>query len=267
MQAALEIAPCPSCGSRVVTQPARPELCVFALGSLRVEAPAGPLSGEWLDHRPGQLLRFLACRRHTVASADAIAEAIWPHAGAGAPNTVRHFVHALREQLEPGRTKHGEASFVLCRRGGYGLDPERVWIDAEEFELLADVGLAALARGERHAARDQLERAVGLYADDLVADEPYAEWALSERERLRSLAGDALRALAQLHAADPAIALPHLARLAELEPFDSDVQRQLISALLRLGLRSRATRSYDSFRVRLLRHFGERPDFQLAQLP
>ena len=126
------------------------ELRVFALGDLRVEGPDGPLSGAWLDQRAGQLLRFLVCRRGRVTPADVIAEAIWPHAGSAATNTLRHFVHALRERLEPGRPRHAASAFIECRRGGYALRADRVWIDADAFERDVRQGMAALAAG-KHA--------------------------------------------------------------------------------------------------------------------
>jgi DNA-binding SARP family transcriptional activator len=242
------------------------QLHIFALGELRIETPEGPLSGDWLEQRPGQLLRVLVCERHRVAPADAIAEAIWPHAGPAAANTVRHFVHALREKLEPRRPKHGESCSVVCRRGGYALRSEYVWIDADEFEQEAGEGLAALAAGDRVLAHAHLGRAVALYQGDFLSDEPYAEWTFLERERLRAIACNALRALAELHVDHSEVAAKYLERLADMEPYDDDVQRQLISAWLRLGRKSRAARHYHTFRVRMLHEFGERPEFELSDL-
>jgi DNA-binding SARP family transcriptional activator len=242
------------------------QLHIFALGEMRIETPEGPLSGDWLEQRPGQLLRLLVCERHRVAPADAIAESIWPHAGPAAANTVRHFVHALREKLEPRRPKHGESCSVVCRRGGYALRSEYVWIDADEFEQEAGAGMAALATGDRVLARAHLGRAVALYRGDFLSDEPYAEWAFLERERLRAIACNALRALAELHVDRSEVAANYLERLADMEPYDDDVQRLLISAWLRLGRRTRAARHYHSFRVRMLREFGERPEFELSDL-
>jgi len=246
----------------------RPEgaLRVFALGDLRVEGPDGPLSGAWLDQRAGQLLRFLVCRRGRVTPADVIAEAIWPHAGWAGTNTLRHFVHALRERLEPERPRHATSAFIECRRGGYALRADRVWIDADAFELDVRRGMAALAVGEHPEAARRLERAVALYREDFLSDEPYADWAFAERERLRAIAHDAFRGLAELHADRPAVAAVYLERLAELEPFDDDIHRQLIAAWLRLGRKSRAARYYESFRVRLLREYGARPDFDLREI-
>jgi DNA-binding SARP family transcriptional activator len=241
-------------------------LRVFTLGDLRVEGPDGSLGGPWLDQRAGQLLRFLVCRRGRVTAADVIAEAIWPHTGSGATNTVRYFVHALRERLEPDRARQAPSAFVECRRGGYALRRESVWIDADAFEDVARAGTLALAGGDPATARRQLEHAAALYRDDFLADEPYADWAFAERERLRATAHAVLQGLAELHRDQPATTAGYLERLAELDPFDDDVQRQLIAAWLRLGRKRRAARQYDSFRVRLQREFGERPAFELSQL-
>jgi DNA-binding SARP family transcriptional activator len=244
----------------------RPRLRIFTLGGLRVESQEGPLTGGWLEQRPGQLLRFLVAERHRVISTEVIASEVWGQTGRSAPNTVRHFVHGLRERLEPDRPKHGESSFVVSRRGGYALHPERVWIDADEFELDIRRGRAALAGGERAQAIERFERAMDLYRDDFLADEPYAEWVFGERERLRALAGDTLRSLSVLYEHEPHKSAAYLERLGGMEPFDNDVQRDLIAALLRLGRRSRAARQYQAFRRRLMGAFGDRPDFDLADM-
>jgi SARP family transcriptional regulator, regulator of embCAB operon len=247
--------------------PACPGLRIFTLGGLLVEGPDGPITGEWLEQRPGQLLRYLVCERGKVAPVDAIAEAICPHtASAGASNNVRYLIHTLRARLEPGRPWRGEPSFVVSRRGGYALDPERVWIDADALEQRIDAGMAALTAGDHAGARQHLRRAVSLYDGSFLADEPYAEWALGERDRLDAITCDALRALARLHVDDPSAAMLYLERLAGIEPLDDDVQRQLISTWLRLGRKSRAVRQYYSFRTRLMREFGERPSFELSHL-
>jgi DNA-binding SARP family transcriptional activator len=242
-----------------------PMLRVFTLGRLRVESPEGALTGDWIDQRAGQLLRYLACERRRVAPADAVAEAIWPQAGPAAANSVRHFVHVLRERLEPQRPKGMQSSYVVCSRGGYALASGRVWIDADEFEAEARRGMAALASGDTRTAELRLVRSSQLYRGDFLSEEPYAEWALAERERLRATACDVLRALAELRAGSPQ-GSACLERLADMEPFDSDVQRKLITTWLRDGRRSRAARHYDTFKWRLMREFGERPGFELAEL-
>ena len=247
---------------------AGPRLRVLAMGPTRIEAGEGPLNGEWLEQRPGQLLKYLIAHRQRVVPVEEIAEALWANAGFATANTVRHFIHALREKLEPGRAKRAPSSFVLARAGGYTIDPHYVRVDVDEFEEAVKAGMAALVAGEPAVAAERLERALALYRGDFLADEPYAEWAFAERERLRALVEKPLRGLAELRlrANDLDTAIGYMERLGDMEPFDSDIQRQLITLLLAQGRRSRAIRQYQTFQMRMVRGFGEAPDFQLADL-
>jgi DNA-binding SARP family transcriptional activator len=91
---------------------------------------------------------------------------------------------------------------------------------------------------------------------------------MAERDRLRTFASEALRALASLARArdDVDAAAAHLDRLAALEPYDVDVHRLLIGLCLRRGRRTEALRRYTLLRHRLLNTFGEDLDFTLADL-
>ena len=181
---------------------------------------------------------------------------------------MRYFVHALRTRLEPTRGSRVPSSFIESRRGGYSLNTQRVWVDATEFEELVATGLAALAAGERETALHRLEPATNLYRGDFLADEPYAEWALAERDRFQELAGRALRALIELRLAvdDLEGAARHARRLADTEPYDNDAQRRHIELSLRRGRRTEAVRRYKLFQQRLHRNFDVEPDFTLAEL-
>jgi DNA-binding SARP family transcriptional activator len=128
-------------------------------------------------------------------------------------------------------------------------------------------GLAAL-EAEPARGRDLLERALNLYRGDFLADEPYADWALDERGRLRDLAARALHTLARLddRADDLEAAYLHLRRLAELEPLDIHVQRDLLAVCLRRGRRTEARRRYDALWRRSMRELGHEPGFTLTDI-
>jgi DNA-binding SARP family transcriptional activator len=51
-----------------------------------------------------------------------------------------------------------------------------------------------------------------------------------------------------------------------MEPFDSEVQRELLTVWMRQGRLSRAARHYHAFELRLIREFGHAPDFALSEL-
>jgi DNA-binding SARP family transcriptional activator len=62
------------------------------------------------------------------------------------------------------------------------------------------------------------------------------------------------------------IAAEHARRLVEMEPYDGDAQRLVISLCLKRGRRSEAHRRYSVLCKRLMSQFGQRPDFELSDL-
>jgi DNA-binding SARP family transcriptional activator len=245
-------------------------LRIRALGPMRLEVGGAVIAGEWLSHRPGQVLKYLVAARGRPVTSEELLSVFWPQNGAApAATNVRQAVHALRDRLEPDRPRQAASRYILGRRGGgYELAEGAVLVDADAFAAAAEAGLAALRAGDGRRAEAALGRAAALYRGEFLADEPDADWALAERDRLRALAGRVLRALAglNLRAGELDAASDHLQRLAELEPLDVDAQRQLLTLLLRRGRRTEAARRYEVVRRRFHRAFGEEPNFQLAEL-
>ncbi|MDQ3849989.1 MAG: winged helix-turn-helix domain-containing protein [Actinomycetota bacterium] len=239
-------------------------LRVTALGCSDLEGDES--CGRWLGRRPGRLLKFLVCRRYRVVHAQEIAEALWGHAGFVSSGTVRQCVHELREKVQAGR---GDAAsqLVVTRQSGYALSAG-VAVDADDFAVHVRRGIGALSRDQREVASVHLRRAVSMYRGDFLSDEPQAEWAHPERERLREHMEDALDGLARLHlvGGDAPAATLCLRRLAEMRPLDEDVHRRLLTVLLFQGRHSHAWRCYQAFCARLSRELSRTPDFALADL-
>jgi DNA-binding SARP family transcriptional activator len=255
----------PATAAPIPLPASRSRITIRTLGETVVETADGEVQGGWLDQRTGRLLKYLVANRSAAVHADTIAEALWPRARTDSTNTVRHYVHALREKLEPDRSRYGRSAFVVARNGGYQLNLERVEIDAEDFEREAHAGLSSLESGDHERGLERLQAAMDLYRGDFLLDDRYDDWAIAERERLLDLAGQALRGLVS-GLSDPAQAAIYLERLAEMEPLDADVQRELIRVWLRQGRRTRAMRRYRTLQSRLMREFGERVTFDLSEL-
>jgi DNA-binding SARP family transcriptional activator len=246
-----------------------PQLRIQALGRTRVESEEATIGGRWLEHRTGQLLKYLVVERHRAVHADEIVERLWPESGARGLQSVRYFIYRLREQLEPERAPRSGSSFIGYSEGAYYIDREHVHIDADEFEAAVKAGRTARDAGDLAAAGVHFERATKLYAGDFLAEEAYAEWAMTERTRLRLLAAHAFEALATMSEAEGDLegAAEHLVRLCELDPFDVDIHRRYISLCLHRGRRTEALRRYGALRGRLMTTFGEELDFTLGDLP
>jgi DNA-binding SARP family transcriptional activator len=245
-----------------------PRLVVRALGRTSIECNGDASAEDWLDHRPGQVLKYLVCERGRVVPLEELLEVFWPTAGRAGASNVRQAIHTLRDRLEPDRPRGRASGYVVARGGGYELAPGRVAIDADDFEARARAGLEALQGGATERADAELTAAARAYGGNFLADEPYAEWALAERERLRDLAAQVLRGLAGLNraAGDDDAAADHLQRLVELEPLDLQAQRDLLTLMLRRGRHSEALRRYELLERRYKRTFGTEPSFTLADL-
>jgi DNA-binding SARP family transcriptional activator len=255
--------------TRAMARGPGPAISVVSLGLTQVWSGRSQIGADWLPQRPGELLKYLISQRGRPASAEEIAEQIWPEGGPRSARSVRYYVHALRKRLEPFADQPPARSrVVLHERGRYVLSRSSVALDADEFEAAVRSGQARFEAGDVDAAVHRLAHAVSLYGGDFLADEPYAEWAIPERDRLRSLASDALRTLSAVRTErnDLDGAAAALERLVELEPFDLDIHRELITLSLRRGRRSAAVRRYESLRRRMLSTFGEDVDFLLSDV-
>jgi DNA-binding SARP family transcriptional activator len=246
----------------------RPErdATIAALGRLSVSVGGRSRDGDWLQQRPGQVFRYLLASRESAQRSEAIASALWPDRGPSAVANVRYCIFKLREQL----AEHGDPADSLVARdaAGYRIDLRRVELDVDVFQAKSAAGIAAHRAGDTARAEETLGEALELYRGEFLADDPYADWAFSEREYLRSLAGKGLAAMAQMALAAGRLvrATDHLLRLAQLEPFDSHVHQMLIEVCLRRGRRTEALRHYHALRARLHRAFGELPDFELTSV-
>jgi DNA-binding SARP family transcriptional activator len=242
-------------------------LRISTLGSTVVESPDGPIDGDWLDQRTGQLLKYLIVERHHAVTMDAIGESIWPGAEYAVAASVRYYVHLLRRKLEPLRGAREPSAFIAARSGTYRLRLDHVEIDADEFESRVNAGMATVGIDPQGAAAE-IERGLALYRGDFLAELPYADWAMSERNRLHALACLGLSKLADVRLDEDAIdsAARCLERLCVLQPYDEGVHRRLIELDIVRGRRSDAVRRYATLRSRIRRTFGHDPSFTPADI-
>lgn len=176
-------------------------------------------------------------------SRDTLLGLLWPELDeARGRAALNQSVYYLRQALGPD---------VVVSRGSeeLGIDPERLWCDAAEFERALDrddaVGALELYRGDLLA---------GLYLADGVE---WERWVESERSRLRGRAVVAARELAgDLESQDRVTEAVHWARRAlALSGNDEGDLRTLIALLDRSGDRAAAVRAYEEFARVLARDY------------
>ncbi len=151
----------------------------------------------WPSRKACQLLKILiTCRDRAVAS-DELMEWLWPDLAPGsARNSLWVALSRLRRVLEPGAGR-GESTIILTQPPGYHFAPASGCdIDVDRFLAHLQAGQAWQRQGEWTGAADAYSAASALYGGDYLSDDPYAEWAIPERERLRAAFLDGEEALA-----------------------------------------------------------------------
>lgn len=221
-----------------------PPLRVLTLGGFQVFQGGIPIPAEaWQRRKTRQLLLYLLLRRAPVAR-DELLDALWPDlppdSAALALNTT---FSELRRILEPHLSRGTPSRYLERDEETLALRrTESLWCDVWAFEEAARAGVTGATQ------------ILALYRGDFLPEEPYVDWALHERERLRERYLNVL--MAWLEERVRAEAWPEGVELArrilEREPWLEEVWRMLMTCLEQVGRRSEALRAYQEC-VRVLR--------------
>jgi DNA-binding SARP family transcriptional activator len=201
------------------------------------------------------LLAYLAAARPLgFHSRDTLLALLWPeldqeHARAA----LRQAVYVLRHAL-------GDDVFVGCGDSVLGVDPGKLWCDANALD-------------EAVAAGDDA-KAVELYRGELLegfhvsGTQEFERWVDGARMRLAASASGAAWRLADAQAVrgDAPGELYWTRRLLAVCPDDERALRRMVSLLHRLGDRVAAIRVYEDFIRRMQADYGLQPSAQTQAL-
>lgn len=212
--------------------------------------------------KPRQILEMLASSVGTPISKDRLVEQLW---GDNPPRTynatLESYISMLRRRMGGSR---GRRSPLATTSTGYLLDPTAVRVDVDEFRQLvrpdASVG--------RDVALAQTEQGLRLVTGELLASEPYAEWAADERSHFQT---DYLQACnaAAAHALDLSrahVAVEMARRAVGVDAMSETSWQLLIRGLAATGARSEALRAYLDLRRTLVDALGTEPSPASRQL-
>ena len=162
-------------------------LRIQLFGPLTVWRDERPISkADWSSPKARQLFKILATFRERIVAGDELVEWLWPGlAPDSARNSLWVAVSQLRRFLEPGVTGRGRSAFILSHSPGYRFSSQDCDIDVDAFLACVADGRAHARAGDIGAAIDAYRAAERLYADDLLTDDPYEDWAIAAREHLR----------------------------------------------------------------------------------
>lgn len=161
-------------------------LKITTLGNLKIWRGKEEIgSKEWQREKALELFLLLLINRGKFLPKETLHYALWPDdSDETAARNFKVSLNALKKALEPDRKAQEESFYILRNRSNYGFNKDAGYrLDVEEFEYL-------LAEGDRQKDKrrqnEYYHAAINLYQGDFLADLLYAEWAQSERERLRN---------------------------------------------------------------------------------
>src|SRR5712691_1678834 len=227
---------------------ARVQLSVLGGFHLRVDSREIRLPAK----KAQALLAYLALRPGRPQSRERLIGLLWGDASEGdARHSLRQTVFGLRKAFARARNRA-----LVVRGDTIALDTAAITVDALEFRRLI-----------RAATPRALAAAAALYEGALleglhVAEAPFDEWLLPERERFRESALAALTALLKDQTARGAIdaAVQTATRLLALDPLQEGVHRALMHLYARHDRRASALRQYQLCVEVLQRELGVEPE-------
>jgi DNA-binding SARP family transcriptional activator len=145
--------------------------------------------------RSGMLLKYLVFHHQRQMPRELLMDQFWPEAE---PEIARNRLNVAMSGLRQALRVATENEIIVFQDGKYGLSPSwEVWVDVDEFERYLEKSRRLEAAGEAEQAIHCLEVAANLYQGDFLQDDPYEEWTVSIRERLRLAYLDALYQLSR----------------------------------------------------------------------
>ncbi len=243
----------------------------YCLGPFRVSLDGGPVPPQRFSrHKSLGLLKFLVANRGRPVSREALVEVLWPEADPHyARNNLRVVLHSLRQALRPSEGNGPLPPLVVSQNDMVCLDgSDLVWVDEEEFLLVARRARELAALGRSQEALAQCGEAVQLYRGDYLEDEPYSDWCLVKREHLREVYIGILRQMATLQgeAGDVDDAISTCRAALAVDPAREDFHRELMRLLWRLGHKDDALRQYDLCQRVLREELGIGPGQETQRL-
>jgi tetratricopeptide (TPR) repeat protein len=149
---------------------------------------------------------------------------LWPNVELeSALNSFGKALYAARRALEPELLPRECSSYLRLTDCMVALDTEHVWIDADQFELLAETAL-------RSGDAPDYEAALAAYGGELLPEDRYEDWCAERRSYLADLHMRLLLGLAAVHESrgDHSAAAARFREVLQHDPANEDVQRRLL---------------------------------------
>ena len=143
------------------------------------------------------LLKYMLLHNNQSTPREILMDVFWPDLNPGAArNNLNVTIYALRKELRSAT----DEELICYEDSAYHLSRKiKLWLDVEEFEGCINAGKRFETQNQTASAVAEYEIAVNLYQGDFLADNPYDDWTVFDRERLRVTYLDTLNRLSQIY--------------------------------------------------------------------
>ncbi|NPV43871.1 MAG: hypothetical protein HPY70_07850 [Firmicutes bacterium] len=250
---------------------------IYCFGNFEVIVGDKPIPiRAWKTRKVQGLFKYLILQGGRRVSREQLMEIFWPDGSPQAASaSLRVSLSRLRNALDFFKQEGMSASFLLGEGKGYlwFRGEKAAFVDIFCFEDCVKEGNKQISLGNIEEGRELLEKARGLFRGQLLTDDLYAEWAISERERFDILYLDLLLTLGDIYSQFTAEEVELFRKSIEcyekaitLNPYREDVYLKLMKAYLTLKERAEAIRVYQKCLTMLKKEFNLRPGKELQLL-
>jgi DNA-binding SARP family transcriptional activator len=226
------------------TDISRPILTVHCLGEFRAYINEKRVD-QWQGNKCKSLFKYLVLNRHRSIPIEVLMDTFWQENDPeSARRNLYQAIYLLRQTLQPVLS---DFPFILSENGCYGLSPLlNIWLDSDVFEQCVENGRQLENNSLLSEAITTYEMADSLYGGDFLAEDPYEEWPITQRENFKQAHLYVLQRLSRYHYSQQnwALCAAYYQRVLAVDNCREDAHRGLMRVYYFQGQRHLALRQF-----------------------
>jgi DNA-binding SARP family transcriptional activator len=240
------------------------DLSVRLLGDFQVRVAGRVIvESDWPLRRARNLMKLLALAPGHQIHREQIIDYLWPEQTQDAAvNNLHKALHVARHVLEPNLPSKVASRYIQLQGELIVLRaPGQVQVDVESLRALAEAAYV-------DDTPEAYLTALSLYGGDLLPQDPYEDWAILHRERIKHLRLELLLRLARVYEErnEPDSAIQILQQIVEVDHAHEEAHGRLMVLLTRSGARQTALRQYHRLEAALKDELDADPAPAIQQL-
>ncbi len=241
-------------------------LKIFTLGHFAVMRGGVNLTREYSrSRRPWLLFQFLVSHSGKALPGEYVIETLWPEADIKNPqHSLRNLVYRLRRFLGD---QNRDENYIIHTQGNYSFNPgSNYWLDIEAMEEMSEEAFALPDSDPQKI--NLLKQAYDLYGGEYLPAKPYEEWTIALRNYSQRLYIKIVMELSRLlwERGSWEEIQSICQRALEFEPFEENLHRYFVEALIKTDQKARAKNHYHQTNSFFQDELGVNLSFEIEEL-